>query len=438
MATKQCDTPTPCDLEAEEAVLGAMLLMPQSIDVVLDARLSADDFYFDSHREVFRALLRLYQSGREPDHVTLCDELQSQGALDAVGGRSYVRTLADLVPVASNAAQYAAIVRETSILRSLIRICHETVGECNERSAPAAQLLDKAEGRIYGIARQDESQVLSLDEVLLQTVERVEAMRGEHHHPGRETGLQVLDNYTGGLRPSNLIVVAARPSLGKSALAVKTGLTVAASGAPVLFFSLEMSSEELGDRISSMRCNVRLERFTRGGMSETTRRLLREKATSGLPFYIVDDRNITPLQLRSLARRIAARRGPLGLIVIDYVQLMVGERTRRQENRQQEVSDISRQLKQLAREFDVPVVAVSQLNRQPEMRGGKTPQLSDLRESGALEQDADLVLLLHRERLRDMRTEVIIAKHRNGPTGSVDIAFQHEYTNFVDIARGEV
>ncbi len=429
----------PHNLEAEQSVLGSMVINPNAIPVVAEL-VVAEDFYRETHRLIFAAIHSLYEKGEEVDVVTLGAELERQGVLDRVGGRDFVHTLAEMVPAATNALQYAGIVREQSVLRALIQVGNEIAELGYQHPDEATSLLDRCEQKVFAISqRRRTSEFQHIRDIVTRNFERLEMMQRDTKVSGIATGFADLDRLTGGFQPANLIVLAARPGMGKTSLALNIAQNVSVEGkAPVAVFSLEMSSQELGDRMlcSSARVSSHKLRTPRLLSGDDMAKLIQaagelEKAE----LYIDDSAGLNMFELRAKARRLASRK-PLSLVIVDYLQLMVGDG--RAENRQQEVANISRSLKQLARELSVPVIAVSQLNRAPEVRGDKRPQLSDLRESGAIEQDADLVFFIHsdpKDETKKGTVELILAKHRNGPTDTVRLGFVRDYTKFRSLSQ---
>ena len=432
---KQAAAPLPPqNIEAEEAVLGAMLINPNAIPIVTDS-LRAPDFWRETHRVIFDAIHTLYSRGSEVDVVTVSAELERQGQLERVGGREFVHVLAESVPAATAAAHYADIVREQSVLRALIQVGNEIAELGYEHPDDVQVLLDRAEQRLFAVSQQRRaSEFQPLKDVLTQSFERISATMEGGVLRAVRTGFKDLDDKIGGLHPSNLIVLAARPSVGKTSLALNIAHNAAVDdNVNIAVFSVEMSSGELGDRLLSSAARVSSHKLRNPKLlgDDDYAKLVRavtelEKA----PIFIDDSAGLTMFELRSKARRLNDKHG-LGLIIVDYLQLMVGDA--RAENRQQEVAAMSRSLKQLARELDVPVMAVSQLNRAPEARADREPQLADLRESGAIEQDADMVMFIYEDPTDPSAKGVIklkIAKNRNGPTDTIRLGFVKEYTKF--------
>ncbi|MFI5211085.1 MAG: replicative DNA helicase [Gemmatimonadales bacterium] len=434
----------PWNNEAEQSVLGAMVL---DQDAALRAVELIDDtvFYREAHRRIFRAIRRLLDQRMVIDPVTLRNELDRSGELADIGGGSYLADLSDMVPGAANLEYHIQIVKEKSILRNLIEAATSILQETYEGRKPANDLLDQAETRIFHVAqdRQGEN-VVRIKELLWPTMERIELLqKAGKRITGVPSGFTDLDELTSGFQPSELIVVAARPSMGKTALCLNMAAHAAIEHrAGVLLFSLEMSNDSLVQRFLCSEGMVDAMRMRRGMLSDAdfTRLARAAGVLSGAPLFFFDQPSLTALQARSVARR-QMREQPIGLIIVDYLQLMRSPDTASQ-GRVQEISDISRSLKALARELEVPVVALSQLSRASEQRGGdRKPILSDLRDSGAIEQDADIVMFIHRPEYYEGNTdkegnslegkaEVMVAKNRNGPTGHVDLFFHKQYTRF--------
>jgi replicative DNA helicase len=417
-----------------------MLVNPNAIAVVLEA-LSPDDFYRESHRTIYRAILALYDRGEEVDVVTLSAQLEREGVLVKVGGREFVHALAEFVPAAANAGYYADIVREQAVLRGLIRVGNEVAELGQTHPGDVASLLDLCEQKVFAIQQQRRSQEFqSIREVLVRNFERLDMLQREQGVTGVASGFEGIDQKTGGFQAANLIVLAARPGVGKTSLALNIAQNVAVDGkAPVAVFSLEMSAQELGERMMCSAARVSSHKVRTGTLSGDDYAKLVHAAgeLEKAEIYIDDSAGLNMFELRAKARRLASK-VPLSLLIVDYLQLMVGDS--RSENRQQEVAAISRSMKQLARELNVPVIAVSQLNRAPEARADREPQLADLRESGAIEQDADLVMFIYEDPSDPSAKGVIklkIAKHRNGPTGTVRLGFVRDYTKFRTLAAAD-
>ena len=435
----------PYSAEAEQAVLGAMLL---DGDAALRGTELLDDamFYREGHRRLFRAMHGIIERGGVIDPVTLRDEVDRRGELEGVGGIEYLSYLLDVVPTAANIDYHAKIVRDKALLRRLIEAATGIVQEAYEAKRLADEVLDSAEQRIFLVSETRKTEgFVRLKELLWPTMERIESLHaGGQSITGVPSGFADLDDKTAGFQNADLVIVAARPSMGKTALCLNIAQHAAIEkGIPVAIFSLEMAKAQLVQRLLTSEARVDAHRLRQGMLKDADYALLARAAgiLSSAPIWIDDSAAMTPLELRSKARRIKAEHN-VGLIIVDYLQLM--RSPDQAENRVQEISAISRALKALAKELDVPVVALSQLSRAPEQRGGehRRPQLSDLRESGAIEQDADVVLFIYREEMysgtEDPKTgeniegqaEVIIGKQRNGPTGTIKLHFHKAYTRF--------
>ncbi|MFC1658468.1 replicative DNA helicase [Candidatus Omnitrophota bacterium] len=432
----------PQNLEAEMAVLGSMMLDEKAISTVIEL-LDQNFFYKDNHRKIFEAICNLYNSNKAVDLVTVNDELKRMGVLDEVGGTSILTELVNMVPSAANVAHYARLVREKSILRALITNANSIVTLAYEYERDADEALDRAETLIFNIRdTKRTSNIVSMKEVIQKNIEQIDQVyQKKAQVSGIPTGYMDLDIKTAGLHASDLIVVAGRPSMGKSALAA--GLAEYAGvihKTPLAFFSLEMSKEQLVQRMLCAHARVDAHKVRTGYLSPSDWPKLTAAAgkLSEAPIFIDDTPGISVLELRAKARRLKAHHN-IQMIILDYLQLMRGKE--RSENRQQEISEISRSLKALARELNVSLVAISQLSRAVESRTDRRPQLSDLRESGAIEQDADLVLLLLREEYynptpaNEGLAELIIAKQRNGPVGTIKLVFIKEYARFENFTQ---
>ena len=432
----------PQNLEAEESVLGAMLLSPGAIGAVSEV-LDASDFYRDSHAKIYRAGLALYAKGEPVDAITIVDELEERGELEGVGGRVRLHELAALVPATANAAHYARIVREMATLRGLIAAGQQIAQLGWERPGETQMLVDRAEQVVFDLSQSRVSTEFShIEELLKESFERITALyEAGADVTGAPSGFRDLDRLTSGFQPGNLIIVAARPSMGKSAL----GLCVAANLAlrndiPVALFTLEMSKSEVTQRLLCSEAKVESQRLRNGKLAQDDwpRLVAAGDKLMKAPIYVDDTGSITMMEIRSKARRLKTREPKLGLIIVDYLQLMTSGTTA--ENRVQEVSQISRNLKVLARDLDVPILAMSQLSRAVEQRHDKRPILSDLRESGSIEQDADLVMFVYRDEYYNEDSdqqglaEIILSKHRNGPTGIEKLSFLKRYAKFADLA----
>ena len=437
------DRTAPRAPEAEQAVIAAMLM---DTDAILRAGEHVDDtmFYDERHRRIFRAMIAISQRSEVVDPVTLGNELARRGELDASGGKEYIGELIDAVPTAANVEYHAKIVKEKALLRRLIETSTTIITEAFQGRATAEELLDDAEQRIFQVSQQRGLQGFTrVKELMWPTMERIEALqRGGKTITGVASGFTDLDELTSGFQPSDLVIVAARPSMGKTALVLNIAQYAAIEkNVPVALFSLEMSKESLVQRMLTAEGRVDAQKMRKGLLrDEDYSRLARAAGIlSGAPIWIDDSAGITLLEIRSKARRLKADQD-IGMVVIDYLQLIQGPSS--SESRQQEISQISRSLKALAKELAVPVVALSQLSRAPEQRAGDhRPQLSDLRESGAIEQDADLVMFIYRQEVYDGatdkdgnslegRAEVIVGKQRNGPIGLVNLFFHKAYTRF--------
>ena len=433
----------PQNIEAEQAVLGAMLIKKEAI-VEAQEILRPDDFYREAHRLVFEAMCTLATEDEAVDLVTLVERLKKTGQLDKVGGLPFITATANTVPTAANVVYHAKIVREKADLRNLIDAATEIAGAAYEDADTVENIMDSAEKKILSIAGNRAGGAFEpMKNILLRTFERINVLYDSKGGiTGLATGFRDLDKLTSGLQPSDLILVAARPSMGKTAFTLNIATYAGIRGARVAFFSLEMSKEQLVQRMLCAEGGIDSQKLRTGqlGDEEWNRLVMTSDKLNKAPIFIDDTAGITVMELRSKARRLQAERG-LDLIVIDYLQLMQGRGGKGSESRQQEISEISRSLKALARELSVPVVALSQLSRSVESRQIKRPMLSDLRESGSLEQDADIVMFLYREDYYDQDTEnkniteVIIAKHRNGPVDSVSLFFQKEFTKFRDLLQ---
>ncbi|MEP6493633.1 MAG: replicative DNA helicase [bacterium] len=439
----------PYSEDAEQAVLSAMLI---DQDAVLRAIEHVDDtmFYAERHRRIFRAMVTITERGSVVDPLTLSEELSRRGELDGAGGKDYIGFLVDAVPTSANVEYHAKIVREKAILRRLIEVSTTIVAEAFEGKSTANELLDEAESKIFAVSQQQTRDGFTrIKELLWPTMERIEALqRGGKTVTGVASGFNDLDELTSGFQPADLIIVAARPSMGKTAFTLNVAQHAAIEhNVPVAFFSLEMSKESLVQRMLTSEARIDAQRLRKGMLRDDDFPRLARAAgiLSSAPVWIDDTPGMTLLEMRSKARRLKTDSG-VGLVVVDYLQLMSGPAS--SENRQQEVSQISRGLKALAKELSVPVIALSQLSRAPEQRTGdnKRPQLSDLRESGAIEQDADLIMFLYRQEFYDGpvdkdgnslegKAEVIIGKQRNGPTGIVNLFFQKQFTRFENFAQ---
>lgn len=436
----------PQSLEAEMSVLGGVLLDNEALNKALEV-LRSDDFYRESHRKIFNALIILYEKGEPADLVTLTSVLMDNEDLDAVGGSSYLATLVDYVPTAANISYYAKLVKEKSIARSLIRVATDIASRGYE-GGKVEEALDWAEKSIFDIAEQrTKRSYYSTKEILKDTFKAIESLYDRKESvTGVPTGFTDLDQMTAGFQNGDMLVVAGRPSMGKTAFAINVVEHAAIHSEkkiPTLIFSLEMGKEQLVTRLLCSLSKVDAGRLRTGHLGDSDWPKLTTGAglLSEAPIYIDDTPGISVLELRAKARRLKAEKN-LGLIVIDYIQLMQGSNP---ESRQQEISEISRSLKSLAKELGVPVIALSQLNRSLESRTDKRPMMSDLRESGAIEQDADVIMFVYREAVycedcrsrektcdkgHDKDAEIVVGKQRNGPIGTVHLTFRGEFTRF--------
>lgn len=435
----------PHNATAEEAVLSGILLNNDKLNDILDI-VKAEDFYIPANRHIYTAFTDLYAKNSQSDIITVSDWLQNHKLLEECGGAERLALLSEAVVSGANAPYYAKIVREKSILRALISSSANIISNCFDGTQDVALLLDEAEKTIFSISeRNDTNSYIGspelLDHVFTTLTER-------YHNKDRATGLATdytqLDAMTGGLQPSDLIIIAARPSMGKTAFALNVAARAAIrSNATVAVFSLEMSKESLMERLLCSWGHVELGKVRKGNMEQDDWDKLSTAATflRNSKLIIDDSSTLTPLELRARCRRIKAEYGSLDLVLIDYLQLM---HSARNDSRELEISDISRNLKALAKELKIPVIALSQLNRKAEDRTDKRPMLSDLRESGAIEQDADVIMFIHRNDYYNARkgeqpktgiAEIIIGKHRNGPTGTIELAFLDQYTAFENLTR---
>ena len=436
------DRTPPQDMAAEQSVLGAMMISKDAIADVAEVVRGAD-FYRPSHEMIHDAIIDLYGRGEPADMVTVANELQRRGELQRIGGAPYLHTITASVPIAANAGYYGEIVREKAILRRLVDAGTRIVQFGYAGEGDVDELVDQAQAEVYQVTDKRSSEDYApLSEIMGGVLDEIEAIGNrEAGLYGVPTGFADLDELTNGLHAGQMIIVAARPAVGKSTIALD--LCRAASihnNLTSVFFSLEMTKSEITMRLLSAEAKVPLNHIRNGQLSEDDWTKLARKMgeVSSAPVFIDDSPNMTMMEIRAKARRLKQRHD-LRLIVIDYMQLMTSGK--KVESRQLEVSEFSRQIKLLAKELEVPIIALSQLNRGPEQRSDKRPMLSDLRESGSLEQDADMVILLHREDLyerestRPGEADLIVAKHRNGPTRDITVAFQGHYSRFVDMAH---
>ncbi len=433
----------PQNLDAEMAVLGSMIMDEDAVSSATE-KLDASCFYKDTHRKIFQAISDLYNANKAVDLITLADELKKDNSLEDVGGVSYLALLANAVPTAANINHYAGIVREKYILRTLINNSTKIITVCHESDGNIAEVVDTAERLIFEVSdRRNQGSYIHLKEIVKDSIETIDRLyQNKAHVTGIPTGYIDFDIKTAGLQPSDLIIVAGRPSMGKSAFAL--GIAEYAGvveKVPTAIFSLEMSKEQLVQRMLCSHARVDAHKVRTGYLatSDWPRLTAAAGKLSESPIFIDDTPAISVMELRARARRLKSHHD-IKLIILDYMQLMRGSLTS-MESRQQEISEISRSLKALARELSVPVVAISQLSRAVESRTDHRPQLSDLRESGAIEQDADVVVLILREEYYNPTpdnqgvAEAIIAKQRNGPVGSVKMAFIKEFTRFDNLSK---
>lgn len=430
----------PQDMSAEQSVLGSMLLNKDAIAESLQA-VKAADFYRPAHETIFAAILDLFGRGEPADAITVADELTKRGQLQRIGGASYLHELVQSVPTAANASFYADIVHERAVLRRLVeagtRIVQMGYGQ---GEGDVEDIVNRAQAEVYAVAeRRGGEDYVVLSDLLDQTLTEIEAAAGRSDEMlGVPTGFIELDELTHGLHPGQMIVVAARPAVGKSTLGIDIARAAAIKhNLATAVFSLEMSRSEITMRILSAEATIQLQDLRKGlkGQEQWNKLARIMGKISDAPLFVDDSPNMSLMEIRAKCRRLKQQHN-LKLVIIDYLQLMTSGK--KVESRQQEVAEFSRALKLLAKELEVPVIAISQLNRGPEQRTDKRPQMSDLRESGSIEQDADVVILLHRDRSdpeREGEADVIVAKHRNGPTKDLVLAFQGHYSRFNNMAR---
>ncbi len=435
----------PHSVESEQAVLAGVLLRNNVLHTLVDS-VTADDFYLPAHGILFSAFVELYRRNAPIDLVSVSEYLKSINKLEAIGGTAYLAQLVQSVISAANPEYYASIVRDKSQLRSLIDACSVIIGNCFESSNSVESLLDESEQAVFAISERSSSKkfrsskelIANVFDVLIQRMEQKDVVTGV------TTGYNRLDSMTAGLQPSDLIIVAARPSMGKTAFSLNMAMRAAVQdNVPVAIFSLEMSMEQLMMRMLCAWGKVDLSHLRRGYLDDGEWERLQTAADvlSQAPIFIDDTPAITPLELRARTRRLKAESG-VGLVMVDYLQLM--RSARKTDSREQEISEISRSLKALAKEMHIPVIALSQLNRKLEERTDKRPLLSDLRESGAIEQDADVIMFIYRDEVYNKApdnprrgvAEIIIGKQRNGPVGTAELAFLHSHTAFEDLEPG--
>jgi replicative DNA helicase len=430
----------PFSPEAEMSVLGAMMLDSEVAGEVIEI-IDSHAFHEPRHQLIFDALVDLYLARRKLDLVTLKAELEKRGTIEVVGGIEYCESLVVQVPTAAHAAEYAGIIREKAVLRQLLRTCESVIREVREGGEDPDKLLDRAQALIFEVAAKRGAQpVEKLSDILKRTFQQIADIHDRKARLlGLATGFYELDDLLSGLQGSHLYIIAGRPSMGKTSLAMKIGEHVAVElKKPVLFYSLEMAASQIAQQMLCSHCRVDSHRLRTGMLSESEYQKLNlgAGALAEAPMLIDDSADLSILEIRARARRQKAEHPDLGLVIVDYLQKVHAK----SESREREVAVISSQLKSLAKELEIPVICLAQLNRNPEGREGNKPQLSDLRESGSIEQDADVVMLLYREDYYDRQTDqkntcdIIVAKNRTGPTNDVKLAFIKEYTRFENLA----
>lgn len=441
----------PHSIEAEQSVLGGLLLESSALDKIADL-ITGEDFYRKEHRLIYQQIVRLSELAKAIDVITVAEALEIAGKLSEVGGLPYLGGLAQNVPSAANVRRYGEIVRERSIMRKLVAVGSDIAGSAyNPTGRDAAQLLDEAEKKVFEIAEagsRGKQGFMSMPPLLTQVVEKIETLYGRDNSSdvtGMATGFTDLDRMTSGLQPGDLVIVAGRPSMGKTAFSINIAENVALdSKLPVAIFSMEMGASQLATRMLGSvgklnQHDLRTGKLQDDDWGRLTHALGR---LNDAPIFIDESAALSALEIRARSRRLSRQHGQLGLIVVDYIQLMGSNAGKASENRATEISEMSRSLKALAKELQVPVVALSQLNRSLEQRPNKRPVMSDLRESGAIEQDADLILFIYRDEVYNSdspdkgKAEIIIGKQRNGPIGKVELAFRGEYTRFDNLASG--
>ncbi|MBN1474076.1 MAG: replicative DNA helicase [Syntrophaceae bacterium] len=436
----------PQNIEAEQSILGGILLENSAINSALEF-ISKNDFYSEAHRKIFSVIVELSEKNEPVDIITLSNALKDKNMLDSVGGSAYIASLVDNVPSAANVANYAKIVKEKAILRGLIGSATDIINSCYGAGSDVDEVLDKAEHSIFEISENKvRPSFFPIREIVKDSFRSIEELfTRKDLITGVPTGFEKIDDLTSGLQKSELIIIAGRPSMGKTAFALNIAQYAALEGqTPAAIFSLEMSKEQLAFRLLASDAKVDSQRLRKGFLGEMDWPKLTTAAgrLSDAPIFIDDTAAITVLEMKAKSRRLKADQG-LGLIIVDYIQLMRSGSYR--ESREQEISEISRSLKALAKELNVPVVALSQLNRKVEDRTNRRPQMADLRESGAIEQDADVIAFIYRDEVYNKSddnpekgiAEIIIAKQRNGPTGTVKLAFLEKFTAFENLARAD-
>lgn len=433
----------PASLEAEEAIVGAMLLDKEVISDITEI-ITEDDFSNPQLKEIFASIIDLFEEGKPIDVVTVAERLKERGSYDVVGGSEYLTNLVINTPTTANATYYAKIIEEKSLLRKLINSSYKIIEKCQSQNERIEEIVDFAEKTIFNVIQNKNSKDFShLKEILIETYNKIEELYLKKSHIiGVPTGFSELDKITAGFQPSDLILIAARPAMGKTSFALNIVQHAALrAGVPVAIFSLEMSKEQLVTRMICSEAMIDSHKLRTGNLEdEEWKKFAKALALlSNAPIYIDDTPAITAAEMRAKCRRLKLKEKGLGLVMIDYLQLMSARG--RFESKQQEIAEISRSLKALARELNVPVIALSQLSRAPETRADHRPILSDLRESGAIEQDADIVAFLYRDEYYNPDTdkkhiaELIIAKHRNGPTGTIELLFLDKHTKFKDLEK---
>lgn len=438
---KSIDRLPPQSLEAEQAVLGAIILEGESIIKAIEI-ISPEDFYSERHRKIYQAMLELFDKNEPIDLITLSEHLKDKGEIDEIGGVSYLSNLATVVPTSANIRYHAKLIREKALLRSLIRACTEIVTKVYEEPEDAEEMIDYAERLIFEISeKRTNTNFYPMKDVVKQTFRIIENMYEKKSVvTGISSGFTDLDALTSGFQPGDLIIIGGRPGMGKTAFSLNIAQHVGVEiGEPVAFFSLEMSKEQVAMRLLSSMAMVNSSALRKGFISKKDWQRITDAAVklSEAPIYIDDSSQMSVLEIRAKARRLKMEKGRLGLIIIDYLQLM---RSRNNyEVREQEIAEISRSLKAMAKELKVPVIALSQLNRSVEKNSDKRPTLANLRESGAIEQDADVIIFLYRDEVYNKKNpankgkaEVIVAKQRNGPTDVIYLTFLSDYMRFLD------
>lgn len=429
----------PYSAEAEASVLGSVMFNPQQITVVAEKLKSSDAFYIEANKAVYSAMLSLFSYGKPIDAVTLKQQLETDGKFEAIGGMNYIIDITQAVPTTANLDYYIKIVLEKSYLRKLIEACGRITKKCIEEREETEKILDSAEQEIFDIMQhRSEQGLIKVGAIIPETMNHIQMLSQKNEAvTGISTGLHDLDMILSGLHNSDLVLIAARPAMGKSSLALNIGQYVAVhEHIPTAYFTLEMSAEQVASRMLCSEAFVDSNSVKTGNLNDYDWQKLLSAAKEIIkaPFFIDDKSNVSINEIRSKCKRLKLKEN-LGLVVIDYLQLMEGTR---KESRQTEVSDISRGLKILAKELDVPVIALSQLSRGVESRTDKRPNLSDLRESGAIEQDADIVMFIHRDtddEEKKNQAEIIIRKHRNGSTGSINVCWLGQYTRFCTLEK---